>query len=465
MLNALCFTGFLRDGGIPTISLALKVDENHNFMDSSNTKLPFHKLEDHLNDEQVQSDLIKRLLKDAIPVYDSEVEEVDGEQQDERKLSGSGSGSGDNNGSGSGDNNGSGSGDGDGDNFNIHPFLYDPTSLSLKYTRCQSIESYSGNNYYNYYNKYKSSDVMQNKEFALFRLCPSNRCNANHQYGCGYSSKGDQSNYGEYMIELSSFLEAMKEYRYTKQYSWCAYCKKCVMNQQIYENSQAAMANNDDGGNANQANYYKPCNDYAMCEDYANVCNNGNDNDNKYAKSADSYLSCSQLVGYDSSGNFMRLYAGPMCSPVSGDSSKIKLGLYYDKYCTSYAGDTYDLSDFSSGKLKSSSVTRDFYDHGCVSCDKSNIPYYSSYGNNNNYGSSVLEMCENVYYYAAKCEDNLSVAQSTSYSYGGYSSYVSEEQKKMTCDFIDNVAMGVYNEKGQIYLDQKSYSKNLIRSR
>ena len=52
------------------------------------------------------------------------------------------------------------------------------------------------------------------------------------------------------------------------------------MNQQIYENSQAAMANNDDGGNANQANYYKPCNDYAMCEDYANVCNNGNDNDN-----------------------------------------------------------------------------------------------------------------------------------------------------------------------------------------
>ena len=156
-----------------------------------------------------------------------------------------------------------------------------------------------------------------------------------------------------------------------------------------------------------------------------------------------------------------------MCK--SGNSFDLKLDLFYDKYCTSYAGNEYDLSDFTSGKLTDQSLTREHYDEGCLSCKMSDMPYYVSSNSNNDdggndyyggqyyYTNDVQEVCESVYYYAAKCEPNLSAAQSSSYSYN--SQYTAEEQKAMTCSYIDSVARGTYNEEGKIYLNQKSYNK------
>ena len=148
----------------------------------------------------------------------------------------------------------------------------------------------------------------------------------------------------------------------------------------------------------------------------------------------------------------------------------MKLGLFYDKYCTMSADDTYDLNAFTGGKLTSQSLSSDYYDEGCISCKASDMPYYASNNNNddnnnnnnNGYGNpytyDVQETCESLYYYSAKCEAQLSVAQASSY-YGYNTQYSSEEQKTTACNFIESVARGSFNDKGEVYLNQRSYNK------
>ena len=220
---------------------------------------------------EAKSKMIERVMKHAIPVPPSGAQEDSEFNSRERDL-GSGSGSHD-----SGDKNGG-----------IHPFFFDPTSYSLKYTRCQNMEyyDYSGyNKYYNNnnnknYNNMALTNVLKHKKFALFRLCPTSSCSGKNQYGC------TSSEYGEYMIELSVFLEAMKDYRLAKAENWCTYCAKCVKTQQYYE---TAVANGNDNG------YYQPCDDYSSCENYSSTCDY--DDDSATAKTADNYLYCSQVVG------------------------------------------------------------------------------------------------------------------------------------------------------------------------
>uniref|UniRef100_A0A7S2L4H5 Uncharacterized protein n=1 Tax=Leptocylindrus danicus TaxID=163516 RepID=A0A7S2L4H5_9STRA len=369
--------------------------------------------------------------------------------------SGSGSGSGDNN---SGDNNDNDNGNecnGGDCNGGVHSFNFDATAYSLKYTRCQNIEYFNeyaaGNNYWNQYynnNAQTSDSLISTKSFAVFRLCPAGSCSAN-SYGCS-------SNYGEYMVELSSFLNAMQEYKELKQEHYCDYCKACVKQQQYYDNS----ANNDDGGNNN--NYFQPCADYSRCQYYENSCGDNDDNDNdKYAPS--NYFNCVQEVGYDSNGQAVALYIGPVC-----DDTGITLGLFYDNQCSQYAGDQFSLSSFASnvatavsaaGSGSNSNSMEEYYDNGCVRCKFSKMPfYYNNDNNNDDNNDDVLDLCNDLYTYSAKCEDHLTAQRYGYYTYGANMNFASEAQRTTACNFIGNVARGSYNERGRVYLDQKSYN-------
>jgi len=258
--------------------------------------------------ENAGNEIISNLMKRAVPA---------------RQLSGSGDGSGSGSGSGSGDeyeeNGGGGA---------IASFSFDATAYSLKYTRCQTIKEYTYNGYNNYYYKYGSGadQIFSNKKFAVFRLCPSSSCQSNVQYGCN-------EGYGEYMVELSDYLTSMQDYRDAREEALCDYCDS------LY---------GDDG-------YISEC----------SVCNNDGYG---YQKNAvENYLSCTQVIGYDANGDWARLFVGPTCDTGS-DSYSLKMGLFYDKKCSTPATD-FSISEFTEGDVYENSLTTKYYSTDCISCN------------------------------------------------------------------------------------------------
>lgn len=93
---------------------------------------------------------------------------------------------------------------------------FDMKAYSLKYTGCSAVKTYDDN---------KAADdsydtVLTTKRFALFRLCPSNNCNKYSINGCG-------RNYGEYVLEMDSFLEGVVEFNRQRYWHYCSFCKRC----------------------------------------------------------------------------------------------------------------------------------------------------------------------------------------------------------------------------------------------
>jgi len=92
---------------------------------------------------------------------------------------------------------------------------FDMRQYSLKYTGCSAVKTYDS---------YKASsgadDVLSTKRFALFRLCPSNNCNKYSVNGCG-------RNYGEYVLEMDSFLEGVVEFNRQRYWHYCHFCRRC----------------------------------------------------------------------------------------------------------------------------------------------------------------------------------------------------------------------------------------------
>lgn len=93
---------------------------------------------------------------------------------------------------------------------------FDMKQYSLKYTGCSAVKTY---------NSAKAqagwaNTVLSTKRFALFRLCPSNNCNKYSVNGCG-------RNYGEYVLEMDSFLEGVVEFNRQRYWHFCHFCKRC----------------------------------------------------------------------------------------------------------------------------------------------------------------------------------------------------------------------------------------------
>lgn len=185
------------------------------------------------------------------------------------------------------------------------------------------------------------------------------------------------------------------------------------------------------------------CQDSA-CNNYQDVCeeeeNYGDDEPIEY----DRYFECQEFEGVDSYGNELNLYVGPHCS---SNAFSIKLDLFYDEYCTKYAGNKYKLNTFTGLKFESSGLA-DYYDGSCISCKESADPY-ANVDEDNDDADDIAEVCEELYMQAAKCEEGISSSSK---------SYSEKEEEKIACTYISNVMKGAYDEKGQIYLDQKSYN-------
>mmetsp|Transcript_14683 Transcript_14683/g.25875 ORF Transcript_14683/g.25875 Transcript_14683/m.25875 type:complete len:640 (-) Transcript_14683:208-2127(-) len=292
----------------------------------------------------------------------------------------------------------------------------------------------------------------------------------------GARGKGCQSNYGEYMIEMEEYLALMLEYQEERFQTYCEYCEECmysVYQQWIQDGGQNRhLVEFDDFKNSNEhrnlggdddnvnANFYKVCPEYDTCAEYSTMCKQEVDDH------LTEYFECTKTE----SNNGQVAYIAPHCAK---DGFSVTLGVYSDEYCNEYIGDGVDISNFIGEEIdveedalktwyNSANGALDILEYSndanvCIPCRKGDNPYEESdYVVNDddqmniNYDETEInEICENLYEVSARCDKNFR-SYTTKSKQAKFAEAIAQED--LTCDFIDSIVMGNYNENGFVNL-------------
>lgn len=274
------------------------------------------------------------------------------------------------------------------------------SDFSIKFQGCHHVSQWNDE-------AYDANDVrIQTKRLVRFRLCPTNTCSASSSSGC-------HSGYGDYIIDMNTFLgsyyEAVDEY---KQFR-CQYT------------TQTLCSCTDDDAKADDFNI-EAC-EYECLSKYSMVdfCGATNPNDNNQQQKEKfqlaNYVQCQQFdfaaqgqqeqqQGEQAEGGARQLeqdqaqyYIGPYCADQGGS---IYLGLFTDDSCSTFAdtyGGTSTYKKFTGESLpygKQSVITMD-----CLSCKEPEE--FNQDGNDAQDADQVSEMCEQIYSTAGKCESAL----------------------------------------------------------
>ena len=98
--------------------------------------------------------------------------------------------------------------------------VFDLTARSFKYSGCAAIKAFDPDR------AAASGNPMTVDTYAVFRLCPEDSCNKYSLTGCG-------KNYGEYVVEMSTYLEFMLDFYESHYGAYCEYCYPCDYDYQI----------------------------------------------------------------------------------------------------------------------------------------------------------------------------------------------------------------------------------------
>lgn len=261
---------------------------------------------------------------------------------------------------------------------------------------------------------------IQTKRLIRFRLCPTGSCSASSASGCN-------SAYGDYIIDMNTFLatyyEAVDDYNQFK----CQYTTQTMCD-----------CNDDDGkGDDFDAEVceYECLSKYNMLDicDARNPYNDDQQQQQEKFQLAD-YVGCVQYQpqnqNQDQGGRRldqeqeMQYYIGPYCAEQGG---AIYLGLFSDDTCSSFADNYAGVTTYkglSGGEslpyAKQSIITMD-----CISCKEPEE--FNNDGNDAQDADQVIEFCEQIYDMAGKCETAL---QAT-----GYVSQANEN----ACNYISGI--------------------------
>lgn len=302
----------------------------------------------------------------------------------------------------------------------------------VKFEQCQFVKAYSDE-----IAQDESFDtVLYTSRFILFKLCPEE---------CTTCSSG----YGEYLVDLETYLQATVEYFKEDQE---AMCNACDANCQVDDAAQAADADavddmeaGDDGVNdAGRKLYTVDCTTcYDDCQKIANMQANG------YVDATD-FLECT-LIYDPEDDNKQPFYAGPICA--SG-GAKIKIGVFTDENCMTFDStkevDDYVQSDGGVSMKLSHALLKSTYTDTCISCkEQADENGQQNNANDQADADEVTEMCETLYDAAAKCETASGFANGYANIYG-YENQVSEEST--VCSFMDSLKAGTYDEGGEIVI-------------
>lgn len=312
-------------------------------------------------------------------------------------------------------------------------YVPDISYYSLKFQQCQFVKSYDDD----LAGDEDSSTVLATKRFVIFRLCPSDACDS-----CN-------SNFGEYIVDLESYLDATVEYQKDIQEEMCRACQECGNYGDQQNAEQNGEEQQNDAGRRLQNVDCDSC--YDECMKIENMEANG------YIDATD-FMECQMIYDPEDDGK-AALFAGPMCA--SG-GTKIKIGVYEDENCNipdlEKDVDDYLMTDQGVSMKLSHALLKTVYSSDCISClwvdenenqnqDQQNDDQQNQNNNRDANENKILDMCEELYDQAAKCEkangfDN------------GYSSYWTYEnqlaQEGIVCDFITSLKAGSYDETGEV---------------
>mmetsp|Transcript_29360 Transcript_29360/g.70880 ORF Transcript_29360/g.70880 Transcript_29360/m.70880 type:complete len:430 (+) Transcript_29360:118-1407(+) len=309
---------------------------------------------------------------------------------------------------------------------------------------------------------------IRSKGLVRFRLCPSDSCHNTFGMGCS-------SNYGEYVVDMHTFLESYIAYEMENvAYKCSTYRNTCYT--ECYASSSA---------NCYQSCYKKNGVDASLC---AQNDGNGNayfDTQDGYGNvfSLEDYLECAEYEMANGDGQDLAHYLGPYCADQGGD---IRLGFFQDKYCSlpsSYQASHFEkLTGVEIPYTKASIVSTN-----CMSCEATeqdadaqdnNQDYYNydADGNRNYYvAKEVNEMCGTMYMQSGKCETEFN-EDDMPYPEEGACTYI-ESVKRLKSDGIirsdqrisskpASVAIGIFGTMGALLAGYVYYLKSKIaRSR
>mmetsp|Transcript_8319 Transcript_8319/g.18642 ORF Transcript_8319/g.18642 Transcript_8319/m.18642 type:complete len:432 (+) Transcript_8319:85-1380(+) len=314
----------------------------------------------------------------------------------------------------------------------------DISSYSIKFEKCQYIKQYADERNENI------DSVLETKRFVIFRLCPNNSCGSS---SCNY-------NYGEYLVDMETYLESTLQHKQEEQENYCQACEECAE-----EADDDANANDDGGRRAFRRKLYNvDCSScYAQCQNIENMEDNG------YADASE-YVTCAKV--YENENTGVVYYAGALCANYG---TRIKVGLFTDEYCSVYdssaAIDKYlKNGDGYNVKLSYHLLKQTFASDECVaSCTKVNEDASDDDANNDDANAEVetAEVCENLYEAAGKCENPHGFESGMDYSNSEYYDVQSANEESV-CDFITTMSSGTYDETGEVVI--QGGSKTILAS-
>lgn len=284
------------------------------------------------------------------------------------------------------------------------------SGYSVKFDGCVAVPSF------------EREEGMGAELMAKFKLCPTSG-------GCGSCR-----NSGEYVVNMRDFIESMqKADEETCQYQMedcqykcengyytasAAYGDDAAANEYNYYNGNGNNNNNNNNNNQDDGNY---CQYQCLVDAGYGQCNNGQQEGGEGQVDVNELAECRPMNeeggggnnnnnnAYQyNSGNYQIYYVGAYCT-----SSGVYAGVFTDSMCTKHApSGTYEKYNYGYSLPTTPLVSTE-----CLTCGVS----YNNNGNNNNNnnnggngdwnGNQILEVCEELYESAVKCESNVKNTQ------------------------------------------------------
>mmetsp|Transcript_6247 Transcript_6247/g.9141 ORF Transcript_6247/g.9141 Transcript_6247/m.9141 type:complete len:452 (-) Transcript_6247:184-1539(-) len=276
--------------------------------------------------------------------------------------------------------------------------LLDFSSYSFRYATCQPVQRFSERSV-----KRGDYSSLVRDDLVIFRLCPQSRCSSSHDRGCS-------NGYGEYVASMYEYLSTMIQYKTTREQNFCEYCSTCANQRrrklayyadETQEEEEEAAT--DDNGSTSSSSI--DCSSYSdKCNNYSSVCNS-----NESSADLSEYVACTEV-----SYNNKAFWISPYC-----DGGTILMGIFYDPYCSQFAGNSVKISEVT-GKTFSKSLFSQYYSSDCISCaSDSSGPY----------GTASSIMCNQLYSDSAKCNANMASAVDTT----------SYDHDQSVCNFAESI--------------------------
>jgi len=250
---------------------------------------------------------------------------------------------------------------------------------SLKYQGCHHVTQWNDE-------AEDEEDVrLETKRLVRFRLCPTSSCSASLGGGCS-------SGYGDYIIDMNTFIEGYMENKEQVEQYQCEYTSQVVCN-----------CENADDKDGCEYNCFKT---YDM--DY---CIEQEQDDNAQEElEVEEYMMCNNFDPPNNDNNRrleeneVEYFLGPYCADNGGS---IYLGLFIDNSCSLFADDNYGRNKYFSmtgQNLPYSSESLIGAD--CFSCVE---PQDVNQQNNQDQQDEdeIKEFCLELYQSAGKCEKKL----------------------------------------------------------